>query len=122
MIRSLVPFVHVRDVPASIAFYERLGFRVGHTFAPDGASEPAWAWMHINEAQLMLARATAPIDPEQQAVFFYVYVDDVDATHAALRDVGIEVGEIRYEFYAPKGEFRVTDPDGYGLMFTHYGS
>lgn len=122
MIRSLVPFVHVRDVVASIAFYETLGFEVGDTFTPQGAGAPSWAWLKINDAQYMIARATAPIVADQQAIFFYVYVDDVDAAHAALRQKGVEVGEIRYEFYNPKGEFRVADPDGYGLMFTHYNS
>jgi hypothetical protein len=27
-----------------------------------------------------------------------------------------------YPFYAPRGEFRLTDPDGYTLMITHTGS
>jgi len=55
----------------------------------------------------------------QQAVLFYLYCDDVAATRAELQIAGVAVGEIRYEFYAPRGEFRVEDPDGYVLMITH---
>jgi uncharacterized glyoxalase superfamily protein PhnB len=120
MIRALVPFVHVREVRASIAFYETLGFEVNDTHAPDGESEPVWASLKFNDAQYMIARATAPIVADQQAILFYVYVDDVSATHAALREKGVDVGEVSSPFFNPRGEFRVTDPDGYLLMFTHY--
>jgi catechol 2,3-dioxygenase-like lactoylglutathione lyase family enzyme len=120
-IRSLVPFVHVRDVAASIEFYEKLGFAVHNTLTPDGAGAPVWAWLQCDDAQLMLARADAPVVAGEQAVMFYLYVDDVDAKHAELRAAGVAAGDIRIEFYAPRGEFRVTDPDGYTLMVTHTG-
>jgi hypothetical protein len=32
---------------------------------------------------------------------------------------GIEAGTIQYPFYAPRGEFRIQDPDGYVIMITH---
>jgi predicted enzyme related to lactoylglutathione lyase len=119
-VRSLVPFAHVRDVTASIEFYRKVGFAVQNTFAVDGGSEPTWAWLQSDGgASLMIARATAPVIAEEQAVFFYLYVDDVPAKHAELRDAGLAPSEISYAFYAPKGEFRVADPDGYGLMITH---
>jgi hypothetical protein len=118
-VRSLVPFLHVRAVAASIEFYGKLGFEVGNTFTPDGAGEPAWAWLQCGGAQLMLARATAPVVAEEQAVMFYLYVDDVDAKHAELHEAGVGPWEIRYAFYAPRGEFRVVDPDGYSLFITH---
>ena len=121
MIRSLTAFVHVRDVAASIAFYEKLGFQVRNTFTPPDEEKPVWASLQINDAELMLGAAGEPIVPEQQAIFFYIYAADVQAAHAELRAAGIEVGEITHAFYAPKGEFRVIDPDGYSLMVTHYG-
>jgi uncharacterized glyoxalase superfamily protein PhnB len=55
----------------------------------------------------------------QQAMLFYLYVDDVAAKHAELAAAGLEVGAIASPFYAPRGEFRMTDPDGYVLMITH---
>ena len=117
--RSLVPYVHVVSVPASIAFYEKLGFTVGNTYTFPGANELTWAWLRCGNAQLMIARSSGPIVPEEQAVFFYLYVEDVAAKHAELAANGVTVGAITYPFYCPRGEFRVVDPDGYGLMIAH---
>jgi len=111
--------VHVTDLARSIAFYERLGFRVENTFTPPDRPGPTWAWLELGSARLMLAKASAPVVPEQQAVLFYLYYDDAEATHAELRAAGVAVGELSYPFYCPRGEFPVTDPDGYCLMLTH---
>jgi hypothetical protein len=48
-----------------------------------------------------------------------VYCDDVPAFRSALLAAGVEAGPISQPFYNPRGEFRVTDPDGYVLMITH---
>lgn len=117
--RALVPFVHVASVPRSTAFYERLGFAVGNTFTPEGDPEPTWAWLRSDRAQLMVAQADEPVDPAKQALILYVYCDDVVAYRAELLARGVAAGEIRHPFYAPRGEFRVVDPDGYVLMVTH---
>jgi hypothetical protein len=111
--------VHVKSVPRSIEFYEKLGFAVRNTFVPDGRSEPSWAWLQGGEAHLMVTRADEPLDAEQQAVLFYLYCPDVPSFRAALQSEGVAVGEIQYPFYAPRGEFRVADPDGFVLMVTH---
>jgi catechol 2,3-dioxygenase-like lactoylglutathione lyase family enzyme len=117
--RSLTPFAHVRSVPDSIAFYQRLGFTLGNTFQPPDAEQPTWAWLYSGEAALMVALASEPVGASQQAVLFYLYVEDVAAKHAELEAAGLDVGAIASPFYAPRGEFRMTDPDGYVLMITH---
>lgn len=122
--RQLVPMVFVADVERSIGFYRHLGFEVGNTFAPQGATKPTWAWVHSGEAelmhaQLMFAQASEPIVPDQQAVLFYVYTDDVEAARASLIEAGLSPGDITMPFYSPQGEFRLIDPDGYVLMITH---
>jgi hypothetical protein len=119
LIRALVPFVHVRSVPVSTAFYEKLGMTIGNTFVPPEASEPVWAWLQSGIAQVMLAKESEPVVASQQAVLFYLYVEDVAAKREELREGGVPVGDIQYPFYAPRGEFRITDPDGYVLMVTH---
>jgi catechol 2,3-dioxygenase-like lactoylglutathione lyase family enzyme len=118
-IRSLLPMAHVRDVVRSIEFYRKLGFEVGKTFVPDGQTEPAWAWLHADRANLMVTLMDDPVVPEQQAVLFYLYSDDVATTRSELEKAGMAVGPIAHPFYAPRGEFRVEDPDGYVLMITH---
>ena len=120
MFRVLVPFCHVKSVPKSIEFFAKLGFEVGNTFLPDGAAEPTWAWLQTaGRAQLMLAKANEPVIASQQAVMFYIYFDDVAAKHTELQKAGIAVGPIAFPFYAPRGEFRIEDPDHYVLMVTH---
>src|SRR5262245_1046379 len=104
----------VRSVPGSIEFYRKIGFETGNTHAPEGATEPVWAWLRSDGAHLMLAKASDPVDPQPQAILVYVYCDDVLAYRTQLLEEGVECSAVTYPFYAPKGEFRVTDPDGYG--------
>lgn len=117
--RQLVPMAFVADVEHSIAFYRHLGFEVGNTFTAAGASKPSWAWLQSGNAQLMLAAASEPVVAEQQRVLFYIYTDDVDAARASLVAAGLNPGGITTPFYAPHGEFRLVDPDGYVVMVTH---
>lgn len=117
--RSLVAMAHVADVARSIAFYQRLGFTVAKTHAPDGGNSPIWAWLESGAAQLMLAQADGPVDAHQQAVLFYLYFDDIAAVHARLHADGLPVGPLRHPFYCPRGEFRLHDPDGYVLLLAH---
>ena len=118
-VRALVPMVHVRSVAASIAFYARLGFEVDHTVAPSGQEEPSWAYLGSDRAQLMLSKADEPVIAGQQGVLFYVYCDDVPALRERLLADGVAAGPIARPFYAPDGEFRIEDPDGYVIMVTH---
>jgi predicted enzyme related to lactoylglutathione lyase len=112
--------LHVAAVPRSVQFYGLMGFDVGNTFKPDGATELSWAWLETGGgATLMVTRASGPVDPEQQAVLFYLYCDDVQQMQRHLAEAGVKVSEIHFPFYSPKGEFRVADPDGYCLMVSH---
>jgi hypothetical protein len=117
--RSLVPMTFVHSVPRSIEFYSKLGFEVGNTHTPEGGVEPVWAWLRSDRAQLMLARSSEPVEAEKQAVLFYLYLPDVSGFRDLLIESGVEAGPIKHPFYAPGGEFRVIDPDGYVLMVTH---
>jgi catechol 2,3-dioxygenase-like lactoylglutathione lyase family enzyme len=113
---SLVAFAHVADVPRSLAFYADLGFRVANQVVPPGAASPTWAWLQSEDAHLMVALASAPVDAGQQAVLFYLYFDDIEATRQELLRLGHSPGAIKKPFYMPGGECRLEDPDGYVLM------
>ena len=113
--RRLVAMAHVGDVERSIAFYADLGFTAANRVVPPGG-RPVWAWLQSAAADLMLSLASGPVDAGQQAVLFYVYVDDVVAARAALVAAGHAPGPLRHPFYMPDGEFRLEDPDGYVLM------
>ena len=118
-LKTLVPLAYVKDVERSIAFYSALGFEVGNTHVPDGEPGPTWAALELGEARLMLAQASDPVEPDAQAVLFYLYYDDIQAEHTRLRAAGFAPGAMTYPFYCPKGEFRLADPDGFCLMLTH---
>lgn len=115
-VTALVPMAFVANVPRSTAFYGALGFVVKNTFTPPGAGEPSWAFLESAGARFMVARATEPVMASQQAVLFYVYCDDVVVMRAQLQEAGLSAGPIEHPFYAPRGEFRIEDPDGYVLM------
>ena len=118
-LRSFVPFLNVQSVPRSIEFYRKFGFEVGNTFDHDGKSETVWAWLETGEARLMVARASAPVVASQQGVLFYLYCRDVQAMRAELEQAGVAVGPMEYPFSRPGGQFRVEDPDGYGVVVTY---
>jgi catechol 2,3-dioxygenase-like lactoylglutathione lyase family enzyme len=118
--RQLVPMVFVADVERSIKFYAHLGFEAGNTFTQEGATKPSWAWLSCCQAQLMLASAgSEEIVVDQQRVLFYLYTDDVAAAQKSLAEKGLNPGEISTPFYAPRGEFKLVDPDRFTLMITH---
>ncbi len=117
--RSLVPLIQVRSVSQSIAFYQKLGFEIGNSFSPEGQEEPGWAWLDGGQVHLMLGQAEEPAVPSQQGVLFCLYCSDVAAMRTVLVQKGVSAGEITFPFYAPHGEFRIEDPDGYVLMVTH---
>jgi hypothetical protein len=118
-INSLVPIIFVKSVPRSIEFYGKWGFEVGNTFTPQGRREPSWAWLKSGGADFMVSLASHPVDASQQAVIFYVYCDDVVTFREALIKQGIEAGEVEYPFYSPRGEFRISDPDGFDINVSH---
>lgn len=121
---------HVADVERSIGFYELLGFKVGNRMQEGGRTN--WASVGSGAASLMLAVASDPVKPEQQAILF-LYCRDVPAMREHLLASGVADGgkscggpgpnrgrcvvfEATYPDYMPKGELRVADPDGYCLL------
>lgn len=75
---GLVPMLPVSDVPATIAFYELIGFKVGNSVTAEGATRPNWAWLYNGDAHVMINQSPEPIqqrtpvhvhDPDGHAVF-----------------------------------------------------
>jgi hypothetical protein len=93
-LKSLVPLAHVQSVRRSVEFYRKLGFVEGNTHTPEGGTEPVWAWLTAGGAQLMLAEAGEPVDPEKQAVLFYVYSSDVAGFRNMVIEAGVKAGPI----------------------------
>lgn len=136
-VNRLVPFVHVADVDASLAFYAQLGF-VPQSVLKDRQGGTFWALARSAGAEIMLARASGPVDAGKQAVLFYMYSLDVASLRRSLlsgglRDSGVYSGaaspgdgprmvfEIAHPHYMPEGELRIADPDGYCILVGQLG-
>lgn len=131
-VNNLVAYAHVMDVDASLAFYALLGFIPTRTLK-DHAGRAFWSRAGSGKGEIMLARASGPIDAEQQAVLFYMYSDDVAALRTHLLANGLHDGStftgspgpnsglrvafaISHPNHMPAGELRITDPDGYVVL------
>lgn len=143
-VNQLVPMAHVADVRRSVEFYSRLGFSI-YSEHSDEHAKLAWAWVKSGTGNLMFARASGPIAPQDQAVLFYLYTNDLAGLRnhllqSGLRDGGIFnpegtrrqgvwdttdprgiVSTLSRPFYMPLGEVRVHDPDGYCLLVGQTG-
>lgn len=144
-IYRVVPFAHVADVRASLEFYGLLGFAACSVVTPPGDPRPYWALARTGVApagipsdgngpgEFMLALASAPVVPSQQAVLLYMYSSDVRALRAHLLRAGVQDGgalrgvcaaaferralfALTHPDYMPAGELRLHDPDGYVIL------
>ncbi len=102
----LIPMLPVKSMPASVAFYEKLGFAV-----ETRNDQWRWAMLRSGDSRLMVDESinVQPDAPRQHVI--YLYPDDVAAYHQQLRERGVEVPDLATTFYGMT-EFRFEDPDG----------
>lgn len=102
----LIPMQPVSDLPASIAFYGKLGFVVEKRH--DGW---AWAMLRCGDCRIMLDRSINPHPGAPRASVLYLYPDDIVGYHHQARANGLSVPDLDITFYGLT-EFRLEDPDG----------
>jgi len=102
----LIPMLPVASVPASIEFYEKLGFTVEKR-----NEDWRWAMLRFGECRLMVDQSinAHPGAPRHGVV--YLYPDDIFGYHRQVRRSGLTVPELDVTFYGMT-EFRIDDPDG----------
>jgi catechol 2,3-dioxygenase-like lactoylglutathione lyase family enzyme len=102
----IIAMLPVRNLAASIAFYEHLGFNVDQR-----RDDWGWAMLAFGDCRLMLDRSINqhPDAPRQSVL--YLYLDDIVAYHRQVRESGLAVPDLDRTFY-DMHEFRVDDPDG----------
>ena len=108
------PILSVEDLPATVGFYERLGFSQAYAFPGEGPA--AFVTLVRNGCTIGIATRGSGNDDR---FGYWVYVDDVDATFVDLTGAGAPAEvEPRTE---PWGErvASVRDPDG---NVVHVGS
>jgi catechol 2,3-dioxygenase-like lactoylglutathione lyase family enzyme len=102
----LIPMLPVRDISASIEFYQKLGFSVENR-----NDEWRWAKLRFDECRLMVDQSINihPEAPRQGVI--YLYPDNIVEYHAHARASGLEIPDLETTFYGLT-EFRIDDPDG----------
>jgi catechol 2,3-dioxygenase-like lactoylglutathione lyase family enzyme len=102
----LVPMLPVRSMPASVEFYQRLGFRVEQR-----NDDWRWAKLRFDDCQLMVDESIRQHPGLAQVGVLYLYPDDIEAYHRLVRENGLTVPDLEVTFYGMT-EFRIEDPDG----------
>lgn len=102
----LIPMLPVASMPASVEFYQKLGFRIEQR-----RDEWGWAMLAFDDCRLMVDQSiNARSDGPRQSVI-YLYPDDIVAYHAHVRRNGVAIPDLDVTFYGMT-EFRISDPDG----------
>ena len=113
MATELFPIISTPDLDRSLVFYrDWLGGRVTYEFAnPDGF--PAYVGLAFGSSSLGIgADPSVGQAPSPRPIAIWVYVEDCDATIAALRQSGVQVtAEPELQPWAERVA-RVLDPDG----------
>jgi uncharacterized glyoxalase superfamily protein PhnB len=96
----------VKSMPASVAFYEKLGFVVEIR-----KDEWGWALLRCGDCQLMLDQSINLHAGIPRIAVLYLYPENIVDFHRRARENGVTVPELETTFYGMT-EFRIEDPDG----------
>jgi catechol 2,3-dioxygenase-like lactoylglutathione lyase family enzyme len=102
----LIPMLPVRSMPASVEFYQKLGFS-----AEQRNDDWRWAMLRFDECRLMVDQSINVHPEAPRTPVLYLYPDDIDQYHRQLRESGLDIPDLEVSFYGMK-EFRFDDPDG----------
>ena len=102
----IIPMLPVKSMPASVAFYQHLGFSVERRM-----DEWGWALLRFDDCRLMVDQSiNLHRDAPRQSVL-YLYPENIAEYHRQVRANGLDIPELAVTFYGLT-EFRLDDPDG----------
>jgi len=96
----------VKSMPASVLFYEKLGFVVENR-----NDEWGWAMLRCGDCRLMLDQSINLHSGIPRTPVLYLYPENLADFHRRARDNGLAVPDPDTTFYGMT-EFRIEDPDG----------
>jgi len=102
----LIPMLPVKSMPASIEFYQKLGFSV-ETRNDDWG----WAMLRFDECRIMVDQSINVHHQAPRQSVLYLYPEDIVDYHRQVRLNGLTVPDLSETFYGLT-EFRLDDPDG----------
>jgi len=102
----LTPMLPVSSMPASVEFYEKLGFSIEQR-----NDEWRWAMLCSGDCRLMVDESINLHPGIPRTSVLYLYPDDISGFHQQVRKNGLVVPNLEVTFYGMT-EFRIEDPDG----------
>ena len=105
-INRLIPMLPVKNMPASIEFYQKLGFAVERR-----RNDCGWAMLQLGECRLMVDESINTQPGASRQFVIYLYPDDIAEYHQQIRKNGLDIPGLEVTFYGHT-EFRINDPDG----------
>ena len=90
----LIPMLPVKSMPASVEFYQKLGFSVEQR-----NDDWRWAMLRFDECRLMVDQSiNLHRDTPRQSVI-YLYPEDIVEYHGRVRANGLKVPDLDVTFY-----------------------
>jgi uncharacterized glyoxalase superfamily protein PhnB len=102
----LIPMLPVKSMPASVEFYQKLGFSVEQRNDDWG-----WAMLCSDGCRLMVDQSINRHRAAPRESVLYLYPENIVAYHQQIRANGLAVPDLDVTFYGMT-EFRLDDPDG----------
>lgn len=128
---NITPVLNVSDVAASLAWFEKLGWRTGWSWCPDGGTVPTFAATGAGECQVFMclngqgSRGKGPNrytfqgpgedDTMDKGVWMSVWVRNVDEVHERCVAQGLDVTHVPTDEPWGVREMHVRHPDGHVL-------
>jgi catechol 2,3-dioxygenase-like lactoylglutathione lyase family enzyme len=113
VLRRMVAATYVKDIEASRAFYEFLGF---HELQSGRGSASAWSALRNGRDDVLLTSTQPPLPVPRFPLLFYFFFEDLDALISTLDAAGLKPVHLGHPPHAPGGEAKVTDPDGNTIL------
>ncbi len=116
------PVIYAQDVPRTVAFYQRLGFKESFRMPPDG--EAGYVGLCRGEAELAVVTADSPrqligVEVGEHPRFeLFIYVDDVDQSAGQLQASGTPVLRQPEDMFWGERVAYVADPEGNPVALT----
>ncbi|HYC62491.1 MAG TPA: VOC family protein [Thermoanaerobaculia bacterium] len=114
MLNKVVPMIHVPDVRAAVAWYERIGFEVTATHSDE--NEMSWALITCGTTEVMFNEGGHPSTAHRREVDLYVYVNDATALYERLKEE-VEVVHPLYDAFYGNREFIIRDLNRFWVTF-----
>ena len=110
----VTPILNVSDVPASLEWFEALGWERGFVWGEDGpgSNEPDFASIQAGEVEIFLCLDGQGARGAWMS-WFLPSLEELDAVHARARELGYEISMAPTDEPWGMREFHLRHPDGH---------